>query len=78
MENQLILDISFDVCILLLDADTVNCLQCIYHVRCLPTGYTYAFCQLVASMHFYKMLASSHVIKLINTGTITCHSTLDR
>ena len=47
MENELILNISLDMCILLLDADIVDCLQHIYHVRGLPVGwtYTYAFCQ---------------------------------
>ena len=37
MENELILIISLDMCILLLDADIVDCLQHIYHVRGLPT-----------------------------------------
>ena len=27
---------------------------------------------------FINVLASNHVIKLVNTGTSTCHSTLDR
>ena len=45
MENELILDISLDVSILLVDADAVNCLQRIYHVFCLPAECTYAFSQ---------------------------------
>ena len=32
-----ILNIPLDVCILFLDVATVNYLQCIYHICCLPT-----------------------------------------
>ena len=31
-----------------------------------------------SSCTFINVLASNHIIKLINTGTNTCHSTLDR
>ena len=51
MENKLTLDISLDVCILFLDADTVDCLQRIYHVCCLPAGCTYGGVLSVSGVH---------------------------
>ena len=68
------ISLLIDMCILLLDADTVDYLQCIYHVHCLPPGCTYTFCQWVESMHFYKLVlhcqtAFSHF--LISGGRTT-------
>ena len=78
-KNQLILNISLDVRILLLDVATVNHLQHIYHVCCLPTGCN---CMFFASEQspctFINVLTSNHTIKLVNTGTSTCYSTLNR
>ena len=51
MENELILNISLDMCILLLDADIVDCLQHIYHVRGLPVGCTYICILSVSEVH---------------------------
>ena len=38
--NKLILNTSLDMCILLLDVATVDCLQYICHVHCLMVGKT--------------------------------------
>ena len=77
---KLILDVSLDVSILLLDVAIVDCLQSIYHVHCLPAAPD-ALRRFVSEWSPYTciiVLASNHAIKLVNTGTRTCHSTLDR
>ena len=51
MENELILNISLDMCILLLDVDIVDCLQHIYHVRGHPVGCTYIRILSVSGIH---------------------------
>ena len=51
MENEFILIISLDMCILLLDADIVDFLQHIYHVRGHPVGCTYIHILSVSGVH---------------------------
>ena len=72
------LDISLDVCILLFDADTINCLQCIYYVVVFPQDALMHFVNKRSPCTFINVLASNYVMKLVNTGTSTCQSTLDR
>ena len=67
-------DISLDVCILFSDIATVDRLQHINHVCCLPTGCTYVFVSDWSPCTFINALASHHIIKVTNTGT----SMLDR
>ena len=78
-KNEHILDtcISLDMWILLLKIATVNHLQHICHISPLdiPTWCTYMFYQ---SYNFINVLAFMHAIKLINSDTGTCHSTLDK
>ena len=62
-------DISLDVCILLSDTATVDHLQHINHVYCLPTGCTYAFVSEWSPCTFINALAFNHTIKVMNTGT---------
>ena len=81
MENYLILDISLDVCIhppfgcwysQLFTAYLSHLLSsCRMHLHVLSVP-EWSPCT------FINVLASNHVIKLINTNTSTCHSTLDR
>ena len=46
-ENELILNIFFDMCIIFLDVAAVDHLQYIHHIKfcCLPTQYIYMFYQ---------------------------------
>ena len=79
-KNQLILDISLDVCILFLDVAIVDHLLCIYYIHCLPAVPDALLC-FVSEWRpctCINVLASNHIIKLVNTDTRTCHSILDR
>ena len=80
--NECILDISLDKCFLLLEIATVDHLQCICHICCLPLSWVfphdeciYIFCQ---PYTFINVLAYKHITELVKSDTSTCHSTLDR
>ena len=79
-ENKLILNVVY---ILLLDIATVGRLRHIHHVCCLPTWCITQFCQWVefvwwSPYAFLNVLVYNNTVKLINTGTNTCYSILDR
>ena len=81
-ENQLILDISLDVCIslwMLLQSIvySVFIMLVIFWHRDALTSFTTPVSEW-SPYTFINVLASNHAIKLVNTGTSTCHSTLDR
>ena len=81
MENWLILDNSLDLCILLLDADTVDCLHDYSLFIMFVVFQQDALTRYIGEWSpctFIYMLASNHFIKLVNTGISTCHSTMDR
>ena len=83
-KSKCILDISLNKHIFLLKNAVVNHLQRIHDVHCLLTLMCFVLTLLSVSgvhIHVYNVgtrLAYNHAIKLVNTGTGTCLSTLDR
>ena len=79
-DNKLVLNISLDMCILLLDINCYSWSFTIYWPHLLSSSMT-ELTRIVSDWcpyTFINMLASNHDIKLVNTGTGTCHSILDR
>ena len=66
--------------ILFLDVAIVDHLLRIYYIHCLPAAPDALTCYISewSPCTCINVLASDHVIKLINTGNRTCHFTLDR
>ena len=76
-KNKCILDIFLDVYIFLLEIATVDHLQHIHHIRCLPALMCLCFFSEWSPYMFINLLPYYHAIKLVNTGANMCLSTLD-
>ena len=76
MENWLILNISFDVCILFWMLIQLIVYSVFITFVVFPQDALVHFVSEWSPCTFINMLASNHVIKLVNTGTSTCHSPL--
>ena len=78
--SRILQDIFPEMCILLLDTTTVDCLQRIHHIFVFLHSVLMHFASewSPCSYTFINVLASNDAVKLISTSSGTCNSTLDR